>query len=321
MFKINVKNALLFTLAGIIAGSLGITNASAEKVRLINTGKHIDNLIHKVDINKLSYFRTDYDYLTKPSVLYKHNMYQTYKLKKSMKLTDQSKRKTVTLPKGTVVAGMNDGHGNLINVNSTALSIKNQKKVFKTLNNWRLSYPLEKYNGGAKQPYTRNTAFSYQSLATFPFLSVKSNNRFDGSGAPLPFISVTADSQLVYHTKGSRFKPTRYVKIKKYKRTHSTITYYLAKPIKGVATQKVKSGKTHLYRVTLKMGNVFQAFFNSTGDSDGYNITIDNGRQAFFFPLGYLGSNYIRPKMGVTGVDYVSPTDEKIAAAFIQKLY
>lgn len=322
MFKRNRKNVLLLMLLGVTVGSLGITSASAIPVKNVNTGKSIDNLIHKVDISNLSYFRTMYDYSKKPVMLNDQNRFQTYKLEKPLKLTNESRHKVVTLPKGAVVSGLSDDHGNLMGVNNPALSIKNQKKVFKGLGNWRESYLVSKNNGAAKHPYTRETAFSHNSLASFPFLSVKSNNLwYDYGDFSLPFVSITSDNQLVYHTKGSKYNPTRYVKIKKYKRTHSTVTYYLAKPIKGVVTKKVKSGKSHLYRVTFKMGRVFKAFLDYTDDNDGYNITITNGRQQFFLQLDYLGSNYINPKVGVTGADYVSPANEKIATDYIKGLY
>ncbi|WP_057877499.1 hypothetical protein [Levilactobacillus paucivorans] len=320
MFKLKRKSTLLLMLLGAVVGSLGVTNASAETARIVNTGKRVDNLIHKVDIRKLSYLGTLYDYSTNPITPEHQNPFQTYKLKEPLKLTNESRHKVITLPKGSVVSGLSDGHGNLIGVNNPSLSIKNQKKVFKTLGNWNQSYLVSKNNGGAKHPYTRNTAFSYNSLASFPFLSVKSNKPAYNGYVSLPFISVSADSQLVYHTKGSKFKPTRYAKIKKFKRTHSTTTYYLSKPIRGIATKKVKSGKSHLYRVTFKMGHVFQMMF-ADNDTDGYNLTINNGKQEFFFYLGDLGWKYIGSVVGLTGANAVPAEDAQIATDYIQGLY
>lgn len=139
-------------LLGVTVGSLGITSASAIPVKNVNTGKSIDNLIHKVDISNLSYFRTMYDYSKKPVMLNDQNRFQTYKLEKPLKLTNESRHKVVTLPKGAVVSGLSDDHGNLMGVNNPALSIKNQKKVFKGLGNWRESYLISKNNGAAKHP-------------------------------------------------------------------------------------------------------------------------------------------------------------------------
>lgn len=310
----------MLTLLGAIMGSLGVTSASAEKARIVNTGQHVDSLIHKIDIRNLSYFDTPYD-STNPSTMRNNSRCQTYKLKKSMKIANQNKHKEVTLPKGSVVTGLSDGKGNLISIENPSLSIKNQKMVFKTLGNWHGSIPISKNNGGAQQPYTRNTAFSYKSLAMFPFLSVKSNNPvYDAGGYSLPFVSISADSQLVYHTKGSRYKPKRYAKIKKFKMTHSSITYYLTKPVKGVETKKVKSGKSHLYRVTFKMGRVFQMMF-ADYDTDGYSLTINNGKQAYFINLREIGWNYIGSIVGLTGADTVSAKDAQITTDYIQGLY
>ncbi|WP_261810925.1 hypothetical protein [Levilactobacillus humaensis] len=320
MFKMKSKSTLLLMLLGAVVGSLGVTSASAEKARIVNTGKHVDNLIHKVDIRNLSYFDTRFDYSSKPYKM-SQNRYQTYKLKRSLKIANMNKHKEVILPKGSVVTGLNDGKGNITYISNPSLSLKNQKLVFKTLGNWHGSLPIIKNNGGAQQPYTRNTAFSYKSSAMLPFLSVKSNKPFyDAEGLSLPFVSISADSQLIYHTKGSKYKPTRYAKIKKFKLTHSAITYYLAKPVKGVATKKVRSGKTHLYRATFKMGHVFQMMF-ADNDTDGYSLTVNNGRQEFFISLYQLGWKYVGSIVGLTGADAVSPTDAKIATDYVQGLY
>ncbi len=306
-------------LLGAVIGSLGVTSASAEKATLVNTGKNVDTLVHKVDIRKLAYFDVTFDYSA--SHKFRQSQYKTFKLKKAVKITDEYKHKSTTLPKGSIVAGSSDGKGNLTYISNPSLSIKNQKLVFKALGNVHESYPSSKKNGSAQQPYTRTTAFSYNSLAQFPFLSVKSNNPvYDPSGYSLPFVSISADSQLVYHTKGSRYEPTRYAKIKKFKFTRSSVTYYLAKPVKGVVTKKVKSGKTYLYRVTFKMGRVFQALLRDA-DSNGYNLTINNGKQEFFFYLRDLGWKYVGSVMGVTGADAVSPEDTQAATDYIQGLY
>lgn len=320
MFKLKRKSTLLLMLLGAVVGSLGVTSASAEKARIVNKGKNVDTLIHKVDIRNLSYFDTPYD-STNPSQMRNNTRRKTYKLKRSMKIANMNKHKEVTLPKGSVVSGLSDGKGNLVSIDNPSLSIKNQKMVFKTLGNQDGSLPISKNNGGAQQPYTRNTAFSYKSSAIFPFLSVKSNNPlYDGGGQSLPFVSISADSQLIYHTKGSRYKPKRYAKIKKFKMTHSSITYYLAKPVKGVATKKVKSGKSHLYRVTFKMGHVFQLMF-AENDNDGYNLTINNSKQEFFIKLYDVGWNYIGSIVGLTGADTVSAKDTQVTTDYIQGLY
>lgn len=307
-------------LLGAIVGSLGVTSASAEKARLVNTGRNVDSLIHKVDIRNLSYFNTLYSSIN-PVPMRNNSRYQTYKLKNSIKITNLNKHKKTTLPKRSVVTGLSDDKGNLVSISTPSLSIKNQRMVFKTLGNWQVSLPVSKSNGGAQQPYTRNTAFSYKSSAMFPFLSVKSNNPvYDASGHSLPFVSISADSQLVYHTKGSRYKPKHYAKIKKFKMTHSSVTYYLTKPVKGVATKKVKSGKSHLYRVTFKMGRVFQMMF-ADYDTDGYSLTINNGKQDFFINLHEVGWNYIGSIVGLTGADAVSPVDAQVSTDYIQGLY
>ncbi|WP_143448101.1 hypothetical protein [Levilactobacillus brevis] len=211
-----------------------------------------------------------------------YNMYQTYKLKSPLKLTNGFRHKTIILPKGSVVTGLNDGTGNLQNIDSTTLSIKNQKKVFKKLGNWHLSFAMIKNNDGATQPYTRNTSFSINSLASFPQLSVKkAETQYDLAATTLPFISVTADNQLAYHSHGEIYQATRYAKIKKFKRTHSTITYYLSDPLKGVTTKRIKVGKAYQYRLNFKLGHVFQNRDSYNGDAGGYDITVNSDKQAF----------------------------------------
>ncbi|WP_057878084.1 hypothetical protein [Levilactobacillus paucivorans] len=226
MFKIKRKSTLLLILLGAVVGSLGVTSASAEKAILVNTGKNVDALIHKVDMRKLGNLNSTLDDSVSPHK-FRQGDYQTFKLEKPLKITDiyRHKHKSTTLPKGSIVAGYSDGKGNLTSISNTSLSIKNQKLVFKTLKNWNRSLPVSNNNGGAQHPYTKANAFSYNSLALCPFLSVKSNNPISNAeGLTLPFVSISADSQLVYHTKGSQYKPTRYAKIKKFKLTRSSIT-------------------------------------------------------------------------------------------------
>ncbi|WP_261810892.1 hypothetical protein [Levilactobacillus humaensis] len=318
MFKIKRKSALLLMLLGVVVGSFSVTNASADYQKKINTE------LNKVNINNL--FKLNVELITSvtssdpvyPSIA-QYNLYQTYKLQKPLKITNDYKRKSMTLPKGAVVTGLSDGKGNLLNLSNMTLSIKNQKKVFKVLGNSQGSHPVNKNNGVANYPYTRETAFSHDSLASFPALSVKASHMIMPGTLSLPFISITSDSQLIYHTKGSKYKPTRYVKIKKFKRSHSKITYYLAKPIKGVTTKKVKSGKSHLYRVTFTIGHVIQ-HRDLNGDLGLSDLTINNGKQVFFLTIdSYTPTQaYIDT---LTGYEYVSPENKKDSLAYIQSLY
>lgn len=246
-------------------------------------------------------------------------MYQTYKLKSPLTLTNEFRHKTVTLPKGSVVTGLNDGKGNFQNIDNTTLSIKNQKKVFKKLGNWHRSFAMSKNNGGAMQKYTRSTAFSKNTLASLPQLSVKTAKaQYDTAASSLPFISVTADSQLAYHKTGQTFSATSYAKIKKFKRTHSTITYYLNKPVSGVTTRKIKVGKSYQYKLSLKLGHVFQSRDSYNGDAGAYNLTVNNGKQAFFLPLDNVAESYIS---SINGNEYVSDNDKKVSTAFVEGLY
>ncbi|MDT7013865.1 hypothetical protein [Levilactobacillus namurensis] len=296
---------------------------AAERAKIAANEKKVDKSIDKIAIRNLFNLKTTYNtgigVTAKNDTIDSHNLYQTYKLKKPLKLTNEFKHKTVTLHKGSVVTGLSDDASNLKSVDNTTLSIKNQKKVFKKLGNWHYSYVANKQNNGATRAYMRKTAFSANSLASFPMLSVKTAKaQYDAATMSLPFISVTADSHLVYHKSGQTFKATRYAKIKKFKRTHSKITYYLNKRLKSVKTKKTKVGKVYRYKLSFKLGHVFQSRDSYNGDAGAYNLTIKNGKQHFFFPLDEVAESYIA---SINGNEYVSDHEQEISTAYIQGLY
>ncbi len=301
-------------LLGAAAGSLAVTNASANS--------NVDILVNKININNLFNVNTVYTggigVTENNNGISIYNRFQTYKIKRSLKVTNEYKHKTATLPKGSVVTGYNDGQGNLVNIDNTTLSIKNQSRVRK-LGNWHYSYPSVKENNGAANKYVRNTAFSYNSLASVPMLSVKTSKaQVDGATSELPFISVTADKKLVYHKTGQTFRATSYAKISKVKRTHSMITYYLNRRTSGVTTKKVKVGKHYRYRVSLKLAGSFQSGYN--GDRGAYNLNVKNGKQVFFLPID-INSPVESQLDLITGYETVSAHDKKISAAYVQGLY
>lgn len=316
MFKIIGKGAALLMLLGAMVGSMAVTNASAKS--------KVNKEVAKINISNIfnanTTFTTGIGVTEKNETISPYNRFQTYKLNKSLKLTNEFKHKTATLPKGSVITGYADDQGNIINVDNTTLSIKNQKRV-KKLGNWHYSYPMNKVNNGAVKKYVRNTAFSYNSLASVPKLSVKTSQaQYDGAATKLPFISVTADSQLVYHKSGQSFGATYYAKIKKFKRTHSTITYYLNKRVNGVTTKRTKIGKHYRYKLSLKLGNVFQSRDSYNGDAGAYNLTVKNGKQSFFLLVeehtvlqAYLNT--------LTGNESISTNDKDLSLAYINSLH
>jgi len=333
MIKLTRKYAAALMLLGAVAGvgiATGTTTANAKtktpaaqiaaRAKIAANEKKVDKAIDKIDISNLSDLNSIYTYgPSATQTVQPYNMYQTYKLKSPLTLTNEFRHKTVTLPKGSVVTGLNDGNGNLQTIDNTTLSIKNQKKVFKKLGNWHRSFAISKNNSGAAQKYTRTTAFSKNSVASFPQLSVKTAKaQYDAAASSLPFISVTADSQLAYHSKGEIYQTTGYAKIKKFKRTHSTITYYLNKPLSGVTTKKAKVGKSYQYKLCFKLGHVFQSRDSYNGDAGAYNITVNNGKQAFFLPLDNVAESYIS---AINGNEYVSANDKKVSTVFVEGLY
>jgi len=328
MIKLTSKYAAALMLLGAVAGveiATGKTTASASKTPIVTPAqtaknqKKLDTLFDKIDISKAFGISDLYGSGTattvKPDT---YNYRQTYKLTKATALTNEFRHKTVTLPKGSVVTGYADGKGNLTALDNTTLSIKNQKKVFSNLGNWKYSFLRTKANGAAVKPYTRSTAFSYNALASVPALPIKNNKApHNGDERTRPFITVTADSQLVYHSKGTVYKATRYAKIKSFKRTHSMLTYYLSKPVRGVTTKKTKVGKTYRYKMTLKLGHVYQ---NAMIDSDpgAFNLSVKNGKQTFFLTFGDIAEDYVN---SVTGYEPVTARYSKMAADYIQGLY
>ncbi|MCH4123543.1 MAG: hypothetical protein LKF23_02540 [Levilactobacillus sp.] len=311
LFKINGKGTALLMLIGAVAGSMAVTNASAKS--------KLDKEISKIDISNLSNLSSEYTYganANNNSVNH-YNLFQTYKIKSKLVLTNEFRHKKVILPKGSVVTGNSDGQGNLVNVDNTTLSIKNQKKVFKKLGNWHYSKTFLKENGAAKYPYVRTTAFSKNSVAAFPMLYARKETSNSDNETTFPFISVTADSQLAYHSKGQVFRATRYAKIKKVKRTHAKITYYLSKRLAGVTTKKVRVGNAYRYRVSLRIGHVFQPSFAS--DTGSYHVTISNGKQKFYFVI--FSPSPVESYLDNLNGKYVTPHEQRISSDYIQSLY
>lgn len=331
MIKLKGKYAAALMLLGAVAG-VGVATGTTTTHASINTltskqlaasNKKVDTAIDKIDINNLSNVNSTYSnglgVTDRNNTVQLYNLHQTYKLKSPLTLTNEFKHKTAILPKGSVVTGISDGDGNLQYVDNTTLSIKNQSRISK-LGNWHYSDTMKKNNGAAAQPYTRVTAFSKNSLASFPQLSVKTAKaQYDNAASSLPFISVTADSQLTYHKSGQTFSATRYAKIKKFKRTHSTITYYLNKRVKGVTTKKTKVGKSYQYKLSFKLGHVFQSRDSYNGDAGAYNITVNNGKQAFFLPI--VANSPVESYIDEIYTNYVSNHDKQLSATFIEGLY
>mgnify|MGYP004708987963 FL=1 len=221
-----------------------------------------------------------------------HDIFNTYKTTKPFKITNEFRHKTVTLPAGTVVSGLSDSNGNLRTVNNMSISTKKQKAIFSKLGyNKTLSYPVDQENGIAKNKYLRNTAYSYNSREVMPTLYKKTVN---AQYAKYPaYINVTADNYLTYHSLkpygpdgryGINVAYTSASKIKKFTRTKSSITYYLAKPMSGVTTKRVRVGKHYRYRVQLTIGKSFGMFEKYNGDPIGTGNTINNnGKPEFYF--------------------------------------
>lgn len=221
-----------------------------------------------------------------------HNMWNTYKTTKPFKITNEFRHKIVTLPAGTVVSGLSDSNGNLKTVNNMSISTKKQKAIFSKLGyNKIISYPVEQENGIAKNKYLRNTAYSYNSREVIPTLPKKTVNA--QYGARPAYINVTADNYFTYHALkrygpdgmyGVNYAYTSASKIKKFIRTKSSLTYYLAKPMSGVTTKRVRVGKHYRYRVKLTIGKSFGMSEKYNGDPIGTGNTINNnGKPEFYF--------------------------------------
>lgn len=136
MKKLTHKYATALTLLGAIVGiglTAGTTTASAKtptaaqiaaaRKKIAANKKKVDSAIDKIDISNLSNLNSIYTYgPIATQTVQPYNMYQTYKLKSPLTLTNEFRHKTVTLPKGSVVTGLNDGKGNFQNIDNTTLS-------------------------------------------------------------------------------------------------------------------------------------------------------------------------------------------------------
>lgn len=223
------------------------------------------------------------------------NIYNTYKTTKPFKITNEFRHKTVTLPAGTVVSGVSDSNGNLKYIKNLSISTKKQKAIFSKLGyNKTTSIFVDQENGIAKHKYLRNTAYSYDSREVMPTLYKKTVNAKYGPNAYTPYIIVTADNYLTYHSYkpdgphgkfGANVAYTSASKIKKFTRTKSSLTYYLAKPMSGITTKRVRVDKHYWYQVKLTVGKTFETMEKNISDSTSTSTTINNNGKPEFFAL------------------------------------
>ncbi|TGD18488.1 hypothetical protein [Levilactobacillus suantsaiihabitans] len=308
MKTIGIKGATLLMLLGAVAGSLAVTNASAMSKsakqyltsakkadqKSSKTSKKIDKAFDKVGMRNLSALMADGSNGVVPGSPETNIFYTT----KKVSLSNGTSKK-VTLGKGSVVSGTVYQKGTFT-VSSLNLSKKNQKKVFKGLSTKYPGSGLSTVNGTPLTKYTKNTAFAHNGVRNLPDLQQKGlQSYFDTDKANNPFITVTSDNYLNYYTtsykKGNTAnysKISQSVKIKKFTRGSSNYTYYLAKPLKGFGTKKVKVGKKTLYKLKMSLGHVFMAADNFNHDADTFRITVNVGNKQFYVTLGDVAESY-----------------------------
>lgn len=320
MKKLTGKCATALMLLGAVAGvsvATGTTTASAmssstkktltrlqtKENKTTKTSKKIDSELDKVGVKNLNALMQNSTDNKLPDSL--NTALSTYKLSRATRVSAGGK-KSVTLPKGSVVRGntytLNPKFPSHFAINVENLSKKNQGYVFKTLGstNQLVNFTLDASNKTKTNTYTKNTAFSYKGVQNLPNLNSKNlQSYYDSDRANNPFITVTADNYLNYYTNyksGNNINYSKYsqsVKIKKFSRGTKNYTYYLAKPLKGFGTKKVKVGKSYQYKLTVSLGHVFRSYDNHNLDPGAYRITVKVGSKSFYVDLGDIAETYI----------------------------
>ncbi len=317
-------------LLGAIAGGLATTNASAmskstkktlttlqkKEEKLTKTNKLVDRELDKVGVKNLIALMQNSDNGSIPNTL--DSNLNTYKLSQAT-VVSTGGSKTVTLPKGSVIRGskytLNPNYASHFSINVENLSKRNQGYVFKKLGKTspKVNFVLNSKN--KTKTYKKSTAFSHNGVQNLPDLSSKNlQSYFDADRSGNPFITITADKYLNYYsnyqTKSGKVNYNKYsqsVKIKRFTRGSSNYTYYLAKPLKGFGTKKVRVGKTHQYRLKVSLGHVFQSYDNYNLDAGGYRMTVKVGSKNFYVDLGDIAESYVNKLRGNSD-SYVNAT-------------
>lgn len=297
---------------------------SAKQAKAIQQRqKKLDKAFSQVNINRVASLddQTSHFVLTGQTDKVAAKLPHLYKTTKAFQVTNEFNHKRATLPAGTVVQAIDDGNGNVQSFNFENLNTSKQRLIQRQLGSVAGLHVVKQTNGIAKHPYTRTTAFAYKGSASLPTLYqikgglLRSANKYQ--------IQVTANNYLTYYAPRSTSSLyTQAAKIKKFKRTHTSITFYLKKPLAGVKTTKVRQGKTYLYRAKLTMGHVFLDYDYS--DPVGYALTInDNGKGRFGFDMSDLGNPYATQIDQTNGYWAYGYTSAQVAQskAFVEGLY
>lgn len=330
---------MLLMLIGAATGSLAVTNASAmskstkktlttlqkKEEKSTTTSKKIDNELDKVGIQNLNAIIQNSDNGSVPESL-DPNL-STYSLTHAT-VVSLGGSKTATLPKGSVVRGskytLNPSYPSHFSINVENLSKHNQGLIFKHLGSSfpKVNFALSSTNKVTS--YQKNTAFSHSSMQNLPDLYSKNlQSYFNADRSDNPFLTVTADKYLNYYTnyqtKSGKINYSKYsqsIKINKLTRGSSSYTYYLAKPLSGFGTKKVRVGKAYQYRLRVSLGHVFRSYDNHNLDAGGYRITVKVGSKNFYVNLGDIATAYVNKLQGKT-TPYVNESD---AQKYIQGL-
>ncbi|MUV40571.1 hypothetical protein [Levilactobacillus brevis] len=339
MLNLNGKSAVSLLLLGVVAGGLAITNASAmskstkktltslqtKENKSTKTSKKIDSELDKVGVKNLNALMQNSNGNKISDTL--NPALSTYKLSKATKVSVGGKT-TVTLPKGSVVRGntytLNPKFPSRFAINVENLSKKNQGYVFKAFGNKEqiVNFSLAS-TGKAMTSYTKSTPFSYSGIQNLPNLNSKNlQSYYISDRKNNPFITVTADNYLNYYTNyqsGNNINYSKYsqsIKIKKLTRGSKNYTYYLAKPLAGFGTKRVRVGKSYQYKLVVSLGHVFRSYDNHNLDGGSYRMTVKVGTKSFYVDLGNIAAGYISKLKGTSD----SEVNESAAKAYIQNL-
>jgi len=328
LLKMGIKGTTMLMLLGTVVGGLAVTNASATAS---TTSKKITSEFDKVGMRNLPMLTRSSDSRTVAGSLAP----DVFTLGSALNVANENRKKSVKIGTGSVVEGEIDDRG-LAAVKNMVLSKKNQKKVWRVIGNkWQYSGSMEKLNSAAQksfQPHVAKTAFAYGAYSNLPDLyRVSSSSKYDMDKGSRHFITVTADNYLNVYT-NYMVKPknpanastpnytniSQSVKIKKFTRGKSTFAYYLAKPLKGFGTKRVRVGKSTRYLLKMSLGKVFQARDNVNGDAGTFRITVKVGTQKYYANLGNIAESYADLLEGNNYGAY--SFDEQAAKTYVQTL-
>lgn len=209
------------------------------------------------------------------------------------KTTGNYIKKTLTLPKGTIVSGVPDRDGHkftTIHNGAVDVSYQLKKRVVKGYQSATLNFAVKYSSGILRQvkkpayslPYGHNILWTGKPVNLWPKRAVTSPSQIkitsDGYVEFYRYHSVTAGDTTINY----QVKPNSSVKINHVLKRGSSMYFYYRDHLKGVSDKRVRKAGPYQYRLTLTNKNTPYAFGDPDNDMFQYASFYSVGNRSYW---------------------------------------